>query len=345
MSSFAYNAIAAPPPDWRSRLAARWQRWRATRGSVADGGRRIRIAGRDTPVRDSYIDPHILGRFGLTPLLARRVVEGFISGLHKSPFHGISVEFADHREYVPGDDLKYLDWYLYARTDTYYIKRFEEETNLRCYLVLDHSGSMGFGTADLTKWDYSCFLASCLAYLMLKQQDAVGLALFGAAPLMFVPPRCRQTHLRQLMSVMLRHAPSGRTDVPFSLRAIVRNLKRRGLVVVISDMIDDPEQTLKTLRILKSHQHDVIVFHVEDPAEIEFPFEGAGLFRDLETGEEMEIDPAAVRADYLDRRAAFNETIRTRLMQAGIGYCPVDTRQPYDKALAAYLQRRAMTAK
>src|ERR1700691_3582198 len=156
-----------------------------------------------------YLDPAILARVGFSPLLAKVVVEGFLSGLHKSPFHGFSVEFAEHREYVPGDDLKYLDWALYARTDHYYIKRFEEETNLRSYLVLDRSASMAFGTGALTKWDYSCFLATCLAYLILRQQDAVGLALIGAAPSLVVPPRCRRSHLRQLMSVMVNNAPAG----------------------------------------------------------------------------------------------------------------------------------------
>src|SRR5262249_40573119 len=178
-----------------------------------------------------YLDPAILAKVGFSPLLAKVVVEGFLNGLHKSPFHGFSVEFADHREYVPGDDLKYLDWALFARTDHYYIKRYEEETNLRSYIVLDRSASMAFGTGSLTKWDYSCFLATCLAYLILRQQDAAGLALFGAKPGIFVPPRCRRSHLRQLMSVMVNHAPTGATDVPASLRNIVRKLKRRGLVV------------------------------------------------------------------------------------------------------------------
>src|SRR6185295_5448347 len=160
---------------------------------------------------ERYLNPEILARIGFSPLLARLVVEGFLNGLHKSPFHGFSVEFADHREYVAGDDLKYLDWHLFARTDHYYIKRFEEETNLRSYILLDRSASMGFGTGSLTKWDYSCFLATCLSYLTLRQQDAAGLALFGAKPGLVVPPRCRPSHLRQLMSVMVNNAPSGAT--------------------------------------------------------------------------------------------------------------------------------------
>lgn len=290
-----------------------------------------------------YLDPSILARVGFSPLLAQVVVEGFLNGLHQSPFHGFSVEFADHREYVPGDDLKYLDWALLARTDHYYVKRFEEETNLRTYVLLDRSASMAFGTASLTKWDYSCFLATCLAYLMLRQQDAVGLVLFGARPGLFVPPRCRRTHLRQLMRVMVQNAPEGTTDVPASLRAVLHNVKRRGLVVVISDLIDKPEETLKAIRLLRGHRHDVLVFHVQDPAEVDFTFQGATLFRDLETGQELEIDPAAVRDHYLERVREVAAFYKKGLAEAGVEYHPIDTRQPYDQALSAYLARRART--
>jgi uncharacterized protein (DUF58 family) len=307
------------------------------------------VPGQATPLSGSdpqrYLDPAVLARVGFSPLLARVVVEGFLNGLHKSPYHGFSVEFADHREYVPGDDLKYLDWALYARTDLYYIKRFEEETNLRCYLVLDRSASMAFGTGLLTKWDYSCFLATCLAYLVLRQQDAAGLALFGSKPGIFVPPRCRRTHLRQLMSVMVNHVPEGKTDVPASLRAVVRNLKRRGLVVVISDLIDDPAETLKALRLLASHRHDVIVFHVQDATELEFPFEGATLFQDLETGEELEVDPAPLRDAYRRQMEELCTFYRKGLAEMGVGYHLINTRQPYDKALSAYLELRAKTRK
>src|SRR5262245_50195898 len=265
-----------------------------------------------------YFDPATLARVGFSPLLAQVVVEGFLNGLHKSPFHGFSVEFADHREYVPGDDLKYLDWALYARTDHYYIKRFEEETNLRCYIVLDRSASMNYGTGALTKWDYACFLATCLAYLMVRQQDAVGLALFGASPGLFVPPRCKRSHLRQLMATMVKQAPSGKTDVSSSLEAIVRKLKRRGLVVLISDLIDDPAQTLRSVRLLAGHRHDVVVFHVQDAAELEFGFEGAALFRDMETGEEMEIDPASLRSAYLQQMQELCDYYKKGLAEIGI---------------------------
>ncbi len=288
-----------------------------------------------------YLDPATIARFGLTPMLARRVVEGFLSGLHKSPFRGFSVEFADHREYVPGDDLKFIDWRLYARTDHYYVKRSEEETNVRCFLLLDRSASMAFGTEGLTKWDYGCFLSSALAYLMLKQQDAVGLALFGAEPGIMVPPRCRSRHLHELMRVMVANPPSGGTALADSLQKIVRRLKRRSLVVLVSDLIDDPEATVKAIRLLRSHRHDVVVFHLQDPGEIHFDFEGAAVFRDLETGEEMEVDPVAMRRFYLEHMANLQEFLIKQLREAGVDYEPIDTHQPYDQALAAYLRRRA----
>ncbi|MBN2405617.1 MAG: VWA domain-containing protein, partial [Coriobacteriia bacterium] len=208
-------------------------------------------------------------------------------------------------------------------------------------LFLDRSASMGFGTRGLTKWDYSCFLGTCLSYLMLKQQDAVGMALFGAEPGVLVPPRCRSTHLHQIMRVMMHNPPSGRTNLAGSLQAMVRRLKRRSLVVLISDLIDDPDQTLRSIRLIGSHKHDVIVFHVHDAAEQEFDFEGASLFRDLETGEEMEVDPLSIRASYLEKMRELHAFYQKGLAEAGIDYEPINTRQPYDHALYAYLQRRA----
>jgi uncharacterized protein (DUF58 family) len=347
MSSNPEFAARAKPARWIARLGTQAQGvfQKLHRALLSESGPRALAQGMQGADLHRYLDPAILAKVGFSPLLAKVVVEGFLNGLHKSPFHGFSVEFADHREYVPGDDLKYLDWALYARSDHYYIKRFEEETNLRCYIVLDRSASMAFGTGTLTKWDYSCFLATCLSYLILKQQDAVGLALFGASPGLFVPPRCRRTHLRQLMSVMVNHAPAGGTDVSASLQNIVRKLKRRGLVVLISDLIDDPLDTLKSIKLLASHRHDVIVFHVQDATEIDFSFEGATLFRDMETGEELEIDPRAVRETYLKEMDDLCAFYRKGLSNAGIEYYLINTRQPYDQALAAYLGRRTRLRK
>ena len=242
---------------------------------------------------------------------------------------------------MPGDDLKFLDWLLFARTDHYYIKRSEEETNVRCFLLLDRSGSMAFGTNNLTKWDYACFLCSCFGYLMLKQQDAVGLALFSAKPDVLVPPRCRSTHLHHIMRMMVQHPPAGGSDLPASLQALVRRLKRRSLVVIVSDLIDAPEETLKAIRLIGAHRHDVIVFQIHDAAESEFNFEGAALFRDLESGEELEVDPATIRQAYADKFQELAAFYQKGLSEVGIDYQPVNTRQPYDLALAAYLRRRA----
>jgi uncharacterized protein (DUF58 family) len=292
---------------------------------------------------DRYLDPGSLADLAISPLVAKLVVEGFLSGLHRSPYHGISVEFADHREYVPGDDLKYLDWALYARTDNFYIKRFEEDTNLRCHILLDRSGSMLFGTGKLTKWDYACFMATCLAYLMLRQQDAAGLGLFGATPGVLVPPRCRTTHLRQIMQVMIQNPPGGTTSIGTSLKMILQNLKRRGLVVVISDLIDDPDETLRAIRLIRGHRHDVIVFHVHDASELEFDFDGATMFRDLETGEEIEIHVPTVRENYQRQLKETCEFYRKGFTEVGIDYQLINTREPYDHVLAAFLKRRALT--
>ena len=327
--------------NWLSRLGgqARALFQRLHRATLANAPELARGLDEVHPRR--YLDPAILARVGFSPLLARVVVEGFLNGLHQSPFHGFSVEFADHREYVPGDDLKYLDWALYARTDHYYIKRFEEETNLRCHLVLDGSASMNYGTGNLTKWDYGCFLAACLGYLMIRQQDAVGLSLVGLTPGLFVPPRCKRTHLRQLMATLVQQRPAGGTDLAASLQALVRKLKRRGLVVLISDLIDDPATTLRAIRLLGGHRHDVVVFHVQDATELEFQFEGAALFRDLETGEELEIDPGSLRSAYVQQMRELCAYYKRGLAEVGIDYHLINTRTSYDQALIAYLNRRA----
>lgn len=337
MTSTASNPTAIP---WLSRQLSRFRR------SVMQGGGPQVVT---EVMRDSnpnrYLDPKAIARFGLSPLVARLIVEGFINGLHKSPFHGFSVEFADHREYAPGDDLKYLDWQLYARTDHYYIKRHEEETNLRCHILLDRSASMAFGTNGLTKWDYGCFLATCLAYLMMKQQDAAGLVLFGSKPGLMLPARTRSSHLRQMMQIMIQNPPEGTTDMVTSLRSMVRNLKRRSLVVVISDLIDDPEETLKALKLIGAHRHDVIVFHLQDPVEIDLSFDGSTLLCDMETGEELEVDPGTLREAYQEKVREVGEFYTKGLSGVGIDYQPINTSQPYDHALWMYLQRRARVGK
>lgn len=337
MTTATSNPTAVP---WFTRLLSRFHR-----SVIQGGGTQVITEVMQDSNPNRYLDPKVIARFGLSPLVAKLIVEGFINGLHKSPFHGFSVEFADHREYVPGDDLKYLDWQLYARTDHYYIKRYEEETNLRCHILLDRSASMAFGTNGLTKWDYGCFLTTCLAYLMMKQQDAAGLALFGSKPGLILPARTRSSHLRQMMQIMINNPPEGTTDMVTSLRSMVRNLKRRSLVVVISDLIDDPDETLSALKLIGAHRHDVIVFHLQDPVEIDLSFDGSTLLCDMETGEELEVDPATLREAYQEKVREIGEFYTKGLTGVGIDYQPVNTTQSYDHALWAYLQRRARVGK
>lgn len=337
MTTATSNTTAAP---WFTRLLSRFHR-----SVIQGGGTQVITEVMQDGNPNRYLDPKVIARFGLSPLVAKLIVEGFINGLHKSPFHGFSVEFADHREYVPGDDLKYLDWQLYARTDHYYIKRYEEETNLRCHILLDRSASMAFGTNGLTKWDYGCFLTTCLAYLMMKQQDAAGLALFGSKPGLILPARTRSSHLRQMMQIMINNPPEGTTDMVTSLRSMVRNLKRRSLVVVISDLIDDPDETLSALKLIGAHRHDVIVFHLQDPVEIDLSFDGSTLLCDMETGEELEVDPATLREAYQEKVREIGEFYTKGLTGVGIDYQPINTTQSYDHALWAYLQRRARVGK
>jgi uncharacterized protein (DUF58 family) len=341
------NAAASSSPRWGARLRELGTGWLGrVKRAVGDGDApQVSTAVRQDDNPNRYLDPASLGKFGLNPLVAKRVVEGFITGLHKSPFHGFSVEFADHREYVPGDDLKYLDWMLYARTDHYYVKRFEEETNVRCHIMLDRSASMAFGTTGISKWDYACFLSTCLAYMMIKQQDAVGLSLVGERPGLLVPARCRGAHLNQLMRTMMQNPPAGGTDLATSIRAMVRNLKRRSLVVLISDLIDDPDETIRAIRMIAAHRHDVVVMQIQDPAESDFTFDGSTLFRDVETGEELEVDPEAMRETYLARMRELVTQYRQRLTEVGVDYQLVNTRQPYDHALWAYLQQRSALRK
>jgi uncharacterized protein (DUF58 family) len=325
------------PPWWgalRDRLDRLRTRWR-DRGDLT-------VTTRIREGQDSrrFLDPETLARFGLTPLMARRVVEGYISGLHRSPFRGFSVEFADHREYVPGDDLKFLDWMLYARTDHYYIKRSEEETNVRCFILLDRSASMAFGTGRLTKWDYACQMTACLSYLMIKQQDAVALGLFSDTPTVLIPPRGRNQHLHTLLRTLIQYPPSGPSKVGESMRILLQRIKRRSLVVVISDLQDDPEETLRGIRLIASHNHDVLVFQVQDPAEIDFHFTASARFRDVETGEELEVDPATIRETYQAQIRALTDFYRRGLSEAGIDYQPVNIRDPHDRTLEAYLHRR-----
>ena len=267
-----------------------------------------------------------------------------MAGLHRSPYHGFSVEFTDYREYAPGDDLRYLDWKLLARRDRSYIKRFEDETNLRCYLLVDFSKSMGFGTLDYQKSEYARTLAATLSWFLNRQKDAVGLTTFAESILDIVPPRFRPGHFRRLL-VTLEKAVSGEsTDIAAPLEQIARTVSKRGMIVLISDLLAPPEQIEQNLGFLRSRGHEVVILRTLDPAEIDFQFDGASMFHDLETGRELYVDPAEIGRDYRRRFEEHELAIKTTCSNLGIDYFRVSTDQPLSDALFYFLQSRAQLA-
>ncbi len=289
-----------------------------------------------------FLDPAVIARLGTMELKARTVVEGFLSGLHRSPYKGFSVEFAEYRQYIPGDDLSTLDWKVYARTDRHYVKKFEEETNLECHLLLDVSASMAYrGTAPMSKLEYGSVLAASLAFLMNRQRDATGLIAFDDQIAFRMPAGSRPGHLHALLLALERLEPGTRSDVARPLHQLAEALVKRSLVVLISDLLDDPEPVIKGLKHLRFRGTDVVVFQVLDPNELTFPFRGASRFRDLENADEVTADPASIRGAYLRELAGLTLTYDRELRGAGIDYVQLDTSQPLDFALLAYLSTRS----
>lgn len=287
-----------------------------------------------------YLDPKVLARIGSLDLKAKTVVEGVLSGLHRSPKRGYSVEFAEYRQYLPGDALATIDWKVYARSDRHYVKKFEEDTNLDCHLLVDISGSMAYGSHGVTKRDYACYLAASLAYLMHRQRDAVGLIAFDETIVQRLPPSARASHLRAVLLGLERLPQGARTNVAKPLGDLAKVLAKRGLVVVISDLLDDPAGVIQGLRHFRQRGTDVIVFHVLDPQELHFTFADVARFRDMESASEVFADPAAVRGDYLAAVGGFIDTYKQQLGGAGIDYQLLDTSKPLDLALVAYLKAR-----
>ena len=288
-----------------------------------------------------FLDPAIIARLASLELRARTIVEGFISGLHRSPLKGFSVEFAEYRQYFPGDDLSTIDWKVFARTDRHVVKKFEEETNLKGYLLLDVSRSMSYGSGPLTKLEYGSTLAACLAYLMQKQHDAAGLATFDDRIRTVVPPGTRPGHLNAIMHALNSMRPGAATDAALSLNQLADAVRKRGLVVVMSDLFDDPERVVRGLKHLRFRGSDVLVFHLLDHAELTFPFESPARFRDMEDGAEVLISPDDIRQGYLASINQLIATYRRELGAAGIDYRLVDTSQPLDEALLEYLATRS----
>jgi len=288
----------------------------------------------------SAIDPRALMRIKSLQIRARVAVEGFVKGIHRSPYHGFSVEFSEYREYTPGDDTRYIDWKLFARSDRYHVKRFEDETNLRCHLVVDSSRSMGYGSGPYTKGDYARTAAATIAYFLSRQRDAVGLITFDDRITDYLPPRHRPGHLRRLMGILERE-PSGKaTDLAKPLEEIAATVRKRGLIVLISDLLV-PLDTLRTrLGYLRSRGHDVVVLRVLDPAEVDFPFTNPAMFRDSESGRAMDVDPAAARAGYVRRFSAHAAEIARACADQGIELVSLATDRPLELVLFDLLKAR-----
>jgi len=314
---------------------------RSSSGAQPDRG--IARAGAGTAGGRRLLDPAVVARLAHLDVRARLVVEGFIAGMHRSPFHGFSVEFAEHRPYMPGDPLKNLDWKVLAKSDRYLVKQYTEETNLRCHLLVDLSGSMGFQSAraSLSKLEYARSLAAALAYLMLGQQDAVGALLFADRPISFIPARAVRTHLDVLLKALSAGQPQGRTKLGPSLHELAERIKRRGLVVLLSDLMDTPSEVLSGLQHFRHRHHEVIVFHILDPDEIEFPYHDTATFVDLESGERLTTEPWEIGQRYRERLAAWQDYYRRACRERLVDYVPLDTRTPFDRALLAYLEKRA----
>lgn len=290
---------------------------------------------------EQYLKPELAAQIKRLDLRAKMVVRGFLQGLHASPFHGFSVEFSEHRRYTPGDDPKGIDWVAYAKTGKYYIKKYESETNLTGYLVLDLSQSMGYTYRQhLTKLDYSICLSAALSYLMIQQQDPVGLITFDTKMRANIPPRSRRGQLPTILGALTKLKVAGKTDLAASLVQLAAMLRHRSLLMLMSDLLTDEEPMLRALRSLRHSGHDIIVFHILDEAEVSFPFQGMLQLRDPETGDIEPVQANDAAIEYRKNIALFRGRLETQLTESRIDYVPLDTSQPYDKALMEYLLRR-----
>ncbi len=300
-----------------------------------------------TPNSSPLLDPHTLARLQGLELRARRIVEGYVAGLHRSPYQGFSNEFAEHREYAPGDDLRYLDWKVFGKSDRFYLKQFEEETNLICYLLLDTSESMQYQGpgAPLSKLAYGQCVAAALAYLVLHQRDAVGLVTFDQEIRQLMRPSSSPTQLKQLLSVMEQTTAARKTRVGPIFHDLAERLARRGIVVIISDLFDDLDSMIAGLKHFRHRRHDVIVFHVLDPAEIDFPFQHITMFKGLESLGKVVTEPRSLRAAYQHEVQSFLKRVRTGCRAQQIDYLTVRTDQPLDTVLTAFLSARKKRVK
>ncbi|MDR0926994.1 MAG: DUF58 domain-containing protein [Ignavibacteria bacterium] len=288
-----------------------------------------------------YLDPETIAKLGNIELKARMIVEGFITGMHRSPYHGFSVEFSQHRQYRPGDEIRFLDWRVYARSGRYYIKEFEEETNLRCMIAIDSSASMKFSSGkSISKFDYSCYLAAALAMLMIQQRDAVGLTLYNNSIQTFLPANSRKSYISQILMALENATPQDTTGTAAALEILAERINRRGLVILFSDFFDDTTSIINALRHLRHKRHEVLLFQVLDDREVDFNFGNAANFIDLETGEQIVTQPYHIRKGYEATMKDFIANLKKECLHHQVDYNLLTTSTPFDKALLDYVLKR-----
>ncbi|MFL5241669.1 MAG: DUF58 domain-containing protein [Gemmataceae bacterium] len=294
-----------------------------------------------------YLDPITLAKVRNLELEARLLVEGFLSGMHKSPYHGFSVEFAQHREYVPGDDIKHVDWKVYGRTGKFFLKQYEEETNLSCWLLVDLSESMRYGSMQeagnnsvITKYDYACLTAAALAYLILHQQDSVGLITFDSQVRGFLKPSSQPSHFKEIVNALNRGCGGEKTSLAPIFHDLAERINRRAIIMLLSDLFDEPADVIAGLKHLRYKRHEVVVYHVLDRAELEFPFQEATLFRGLEQLPELLTDPRSLRDGYLEQLGGFLKELERGCRDQNMDYLQLRTDVPVGAALSSYLARR-----
>jgi len=289
----------------------------------------------------SFLRPEVVSRLATMEMRARFVVEGFITGLHKSPYHGFSVEFAQHRQYMPGDEIRRIDWKVLARTDRYYIKQFEEETNLKAYLILDTSRSMEFkAEGPVTKLQYASWLAAALAYLLMRQQDAVGLMTYDEELRKYLPPHSTNVYLQSILKELEQLQPANATGTGRALNLAAERLNRRGLVMIFSDLFDNPDEVISALKHFRYNQHEVLLFHILDPRERNFNFGRDAIFRDMESNEEILTQPYQIQRAYQEAMRDFIARYKKECREQRIDYVLMDTSMPFDVALVEYLNKR-----
>ena len=287
-----------------------------------------------------YLEPEMVARLSNMSLRARLVVEGYIIGQHKSPFHGFSVEFAEHRAYGPGDEIRHIDWKLYGKTDRFFVKQYEEETNLRSYILLDTSRSMEYKSNKISKLDYGNYLSAALAYLMISQQDGVGLTLFDNQIQTFIPPRSKPSHVNTILTHLDKTGSGKDTDVGIVLHEMAERIKKRGLIILISDLFDETENIINGLKHFRHNKQEIIVFHVMDRKELNFDFSNRTKFKDMETDEQITTEPWKIRKIYQKAIQSYQDELRLRCREQKIDYVPLFTDQNLDLALNEYLKKR-----